>query len=381
MRTRFALLSVAVLAVAALPVAAQQPDTVRIIMAPTRTEGLVTQLARLRAEIESLRAELARTGSTDAATSRALRTTIESLEQSKRHLEEAIREHGTLVRTRQLEEQAVSAARVNTVRARGVGTRPAGYIGVTTQNTFTVRELGSGRTVQVEDLPVIVTVAPGSPAHRAGLAAGDTVLAVNSFDGRLLQKQLVPLLRPGDTISFRIRRGEETRMIAVQVEPLRGTYTVVGTPSAGGGGRSTVIVGSTPSSTTPVATGRAVYRPAPAVGGTVVSARSDSGARGGAVSVFMIREAPALAGMRLEPLSSELASQYDVESGLLVLSVAAETPAARAGLQAGDVITGTANTPIASLPQFYGAMLNSSAKALELSVRRDGKARTVTLRW
>ena len=119
MKTRFALLSLAALAVAALPVAAQQPDTVRIIMAPTRTEGLVTQLARLRAEIESLRAELARTSSTDAATSRALRTTIESLEQSKRPLEDAIREHGTLVRTRQLEEQAVSAGRINTARADG----------------------------------------------------------------------------------------------------------------------------------------------------------------------------------------------------------------------------------------------------------------------
>ena len=45
-------------------------------------------------------------------------------------------------------------------------------------------------------------------------------------------------------------------------------------------------------------------------------------------------------GVQLLPLSDQLATYFGVKDGVLVASVEADSPAARAGLKAGDVITG-----------------------------------------
>jgi S1-C subfamily serine protease len=44
-------------------------------------------------------------------------------------------------------------------------------------------------------------------------------------------------------------------------------------------------------------------------------------------------------GVQIEDVQDQLADYFGVKSGALVTSVAPETPAARAGLKAGDVIT------------------------------------------
>ena len=390
--SRLLLGTLALAMLAAAPAAwAQRPDTARAVVAPTRQQALTAQLMRLRAEIELLRAELARSSS-DAAGTRALRTTIESLVQSQRHLEQAIREHSASVQQREVEERTS----IVTVRAREAMVQPQGWVGLTTENRYTVSETGAAggtRTVRLTEPPVIVSVSPGSPAFRAGLVAGDTLLSINQRDARVVAEQLASMLRPGDTLYFRVRRADGTRVIPVLVEPraVMGTFAVsVGSGDAAGAG------GSAGSFVAARAGSAGAYevstRPAPAVGGTIIASqpavaegRSMTGAAGaggtpGTATVFYLRQ-PGLAGARIEPLSRDLASKLGVESGLYVFSVAPETPSERAGLRAGDVIIGTAGNALVSLAQLQRALQSASARALELDVVRDRERRTVTLRW
>ena len=375
--------------VAAPAASAQRPDTARAVLAPTRQQALTAQLMRLRAEIELLRAELSR-ASTDAASTRALRTTIESLLQSQRHLEQAIREHSMSVQQREVEERTS----IVTVRAREAAVQPRGWVGLTTENRYTVSESGTGgaaRAVRLTEPPIIVSVSPGSPAFRAGLVAGDTVLSINQRDARVVTEQLSSMLRPGDTLYFRVRRADGTRVIPVLVEPraMVGTFATTvssGEAVGGAGGFVAARVGS----------GEGTYevstRPAPAAGGTIVSSQpsavagravtgtAGAGGTAGTATIFYLRQ-PGLAGARIEPLSRDLAAKLGVESGLYVFSVAPETPSARAGLRAGDVIIGTAGNALLSLAQLQRALQSSSARALELDVVRDRARQTVTLRW
>jgi S1-C subfamily serine protease len=56
--------------------------------------------------------------------------------------------------------------------------------------------------------PVVKSVAPGSPAAKAGLVAGDSILTVNGNDAR---RAAVAAGKPGDTIVLKVRRGTAIR--------------------------------------------------------------------------------------------------------------------------------------------------------------------------
>jgi len=77
-------------------------------------------------------------------------------------------------------------------------------------------------------------------------------------------------------------------------------------------------------------------------------------------------------GVQLLPLSDQLATYFGVKDGVLVASVVAESPAARAGLKAGDVITAVNNRTVSDA----GDVLNEISRgesALSLTVMRDKK--------
>lgn len=77
-------------------------------------------------------------------------------------------------------------------------------------------------------------------------------------------------------------------------------------------------------------------------------------------------------GVQLMPLSGQLASYFGVEDGVLVASVEADSPASRAGLKAGDVITRVNDRPVDDA----GDVLNEIGRgesALSVTVIRDKK--------
>lgn len=84
-------------------------------------------------------------------------------------------------------------------------------------------------------------------------------------------------------------------------------------------------------------------------------------------------------GVSLAPLTDQLASYFGVREGALVTAVDADSPAARAGLLAGDVITAIAGEPVADPGDVTAAIRRSgSGAAVGIRITRDKKDMTVS---
>jgi serine protease Do len=83
-------------------------------------------------------------------------------------------------------------------------------------------------------------------------------------------------------------------------------------------------------------------------------------------------------GIEAEALQSQLAEYFGVKEGVLVRSVKPDSPAARAGLRAGDVIIKAGETRVTK-PRDISQALRSAGKSLELTIVRDKRETTVTV--
>ncbi len=175
-----------------------------------------------------------------------------------------------------------------------------GYIGAAIQDLN--QELAGSFGLPSPDGALVASVEADGSAARAGLRAGDIVLAI---DGRPIgaAKDLPPLiasLAPGTKVTVEIWRDQRNRTLQLKIGELRSRAQV---------------------------------------------AAAHAGASGDAGEF----------GLALRPLSPEERSRLHAESGLRV--AAANGPAARAGIRAGDVILAANGTPLHSAEQ-----LNALAK-------------------
>jgi S1-C subfamily serine protease len=92
----------------------------------------------------------------------------------------------------------------NMTHARPAGVAPLGF-------SMALVPRRSTNGVLAIDYPVVKEVTPGSNAARAGLFAGDTILAINGRDAR--QLPLFPDQHGGTWYVLRVRRGMEERML------------------------------------------------------------------------------------------------------------------------------------------------------------------------
>jgi len=81
----------------------------------------------------------------------------------------------------------------------------------------------------------------------------------------------------------------------------------------------------------------------------------------------------ALVGFEGETLSPQLAEYFGVKDGVLVRTVGPRTPAERAGLKAGDVVTKVNGTPVASPREILGLVRAKNAKVVSFTVVRNKK--------
>ncbi len=87
-------------------------------------------------------------------------------------------------------------------------------------------------------------------------------------------------------------------------------------------------------------------------------------------------------GVVIQDLTRELAKSFEIEkeSGLLVSDVMTDSPAAKAGLKAGDVILSQDGKPIGSSASFRnGIALRVPGDAIKLGLLREGKPKDVTI--
>jgi C-terminal processing protease CtpA/Prc len=250
--------------------------------------------------------------------------------------------------------------------------------------------------VQFEDDgggPVYVReVFPGSPAERAGVTQGDTLLRL---DGKTARMEVVRGLRlaPGDTVRLQLRRAGRTRD-AVVVAGERSPRTIV----VRTGGRERVLDVDSIRDLVAVridtltthldsvfvrmdSLRHHIRRVRP---GRRLMVEMDNLIERGLPETlpFSIEiGSRALAGAEFTQLNPGLGRYFRTSKGLLTLRVAPGSPAARAGLEAGDVVLRVEGKEVETLRDLRQAVVRARRERVRLEVLREGKRREIELRW
>ena len=230
--------------------------------------------------------------------------------------------------------------------------------------------------------PLVAAVEPGSPAYRAGIEAGDTIIAYNNEDlvGRTLS--LTKLLKPGSKLKVTIHRSKESFdipvIVARRVRYAPDVVTIAPRVSVeidsvtGLAQRMVIRSGGTPQSM-PAFVMADPSTPTPAM--------APMPALPAASPVLAWSTTTALAGAELARVTPELGESFGVKSGVLVLTVGANTPASRAGLRGGDVITRVDGREVVTPLQFQRALQAASEGGVRLTVIRKRKGMEIRMRW
>ncbi len=276
---------------------------------------------------------------------------------------------------RDLEAQLMSVARrsagltsaVKLQCAREAG-QPEGYLGVSFVEEIEVRSAGEGAPMYVLGAnPRLLSIEPGSPAQRAGLEANDVLLSIGGNDARK-PVPLGTLLKPGAKLSVRVLREGRDREFTVNVAKRPDNY---GSPCAG-------LDDMLANARVPQATflPRTPTRAAPRTS-TVIVSEGGTGAEQRFPSsgfVFMTPFAAAgpnlIGGAQFLTLDAQWRETLGVDKGLLVLSVAAGSPAETAGLRKSDVIVAVGDSAVTSVAELWRMVNQSGTDGLTLRVQR-----------
>ena len=239
-----------------------------------------------------------------------------------------------------------------------------GWLGMRTQGPNRQMSTNGELFVTQFAYPVIVTVDPQSPAEKAGIMAGDVLVAYNGIDVVNHEFNLTTLLKPDSKIGVTVRRDGETkeyqlvaaraprRILDIRASEAQGS-TGDGRGERPDGQRHDVYFNE------PI--GRGFSRTVPA-------------------SPLLAITPNGLFGANLSTVSNELATAFDLKVGVLVNDVPEDSPAFRAGLRAGDVITAVGDRAVISLSELrQRAFALSRERAIPLVVTRNKKSRTVTV--
>lgn len=239
-----------------------------------------------------------------------------------------------------------------------------GWVGVVI--TTGVGQSNDAGALVFNDYPVIESVDPGSPAEKAGLQAGDVLVAINKQDFKRNPIPMGSLLVPGRRVVFRYRRDDleksssmlvaqrpDGKNIYVEYKVIAPQQRAVERPNIEMNRRATVTLRSLPPmiSEMPFTFGTGT----PSIG---------------------------IAGAELTQLNDGLRDYVKLKgNGLFVINVMVGTPAAQAGLRSGDVIVQAARQLIENPGELIRMMRQSNDESLLLRIVRKQKAQDLTLRW
>jgi C-terminal processing protease CtpA/Prc len=268
--------------------------------------------------------------------------------------------------------------------------KPEGWLGVATTGMQIVDRNVDGTHVARFFLepPVVASVDPGSPADRVGMRAGDELIEIGGK--RLLRSNVVfaELLRPGELVIVKLRRGSEIVTLSPKIEPM--PEVAMATPCTWVDAGAAYEMSPLP----------AQIRIAPTTTGTgfsysYVRPRIDSSATGvltavpspaggvyaGPMTQLFGTSASLLAGLQLMALNQESGRAFGVAHGLFVNQVAPGTPGRAAGLRGGDVLVTADSIELRTVAALARVINRSNTRSVSLVIRRGGKAETVRLRW
>ncbi len=312
---------------------------------------------------------------------------------------------------RDLEEQLARISReaftmMSVIESRCIGERtlPAGYMGLNLSTAVSVRD----RAVAVQR-SVLSSVEPGSPAERAGLAAGDLLVTIAGRDARNQIPDLDDVLEPGRRLSVAVERDGRPLEFEVVVAPrprgygtscmqferammplrLGGVARAWVQDSTDERGNRVVYVVSPatpPAPPTPTTPPARPSRPVTATAPTPPTPGVPPAAAAPSAFTFGSTTSGAsfgyYGGAQFRQLDEDWRNVLGVKAGtvgVLVNEVASGSEAARAGLRVGDVIT-ELNGVAASSPLVVVRLIGLAEGPVTLRVLRAREMRTVTLR-
>ncbi len=279
-------------------------------------------------------------------------------------------------------------------RARAA--EPTPWLGVYMQEL--TPELREGMGYRGDGGVILNRVVPDGPAARAGLRKGDVIVRVNSrtVDSPAALQEAVRAARVGQSISVEVFRDGGRRIESVWLEARPDdakfrmeTPETPETPEAPEAPEAPVPPSghALPSPDGPPHVKRIVIRD-----GKVLEGLGDlkelEGLEGldglkelglsGDVTGMMGTAPHGRLGVRIESLNPGLGDYFGLKDGkgVLVLEVLKDTPAQRAGLEAGDVITGVDGEAVANGMDLVGALRGKDGR-VALRVVRHGTPRTI----
>lgn len=272
--------------------------------------------------------------------------------------------------------------------------QPRGWVGLNFSGATRISSSRAGLVIYHYDYPVVESVEPASPAERAGLQAGDTVIA---YDGRDVLRREISIgrqLRPGARLLVRVRRDGQTRDVPVRVERRPdgfATYYAVA-PAAPAAPvfplapRVAPAPPAPPAPPSPLPPRRRqqltvevevpdvlALEPLPPAAAPLAALPALGAIFGGG--------RPMVAGAEVTAMGPELREVFGA-TGVLVLSVAQGSPAAQSGLRAGDVIHRLNGAAVASPQALQRAVARYAVdREARLDVVRRKRSERLTLRW
>jgi len=184
----------------------------------------------------------------------------------------------------------------------------------------------------------ITRVDPNSPAATAGLMPGDVIL---QYNGQRIEGI--------EQFSRMVRETPNGRQVTLQIFRNGAMQTV------------TAKVASRPATGVPAAPAQPFPPQLP---------------NAPRIGVFM---RGATLGIETEAISGQLADYFGVKDGVLVRSVTANSPAEKAGIKAGDVITRVGDSKISTPAEIATQVRAKAGQPVALGVMRDHREMTVTV--
>ena len=238
-------------------------------------------------------------------------------------------------------------------------------------------ELREGMEYRGDGGVILNRVVPDGPAARAGLRKGDVIVRVNSrsVDSPAELQGVVRTARVGQSASVEVFRDGKRRIVSVWLDARPGEVKYrAEMPEAPEAPEAPAPPGwhSLPSPDGRRRMERIVIRDLKGLEGLEGLDLS-----GDTVDVMGIAPRGRL-GVRIESLNPKLGDYFGLKDGkgVLVLEVLKNTPAERAGLEAGDIITRAGAEPVANGMDLVGALRGKEGR-VALRVVRHGAPRTI----
>ena len=276
-------------------------------------------------------------------------------------------------------------------------TKPTGWLGVHYSAEARIDESGEGLRISYNSYPVIEAIEPGSPAERAGLQVGDTLLSFNGHDFVQRGVPMARLLRPGERLAIQLKRNRRRTINVTVGQRPAGLFGFRMTTPGQPGARVMVEAPMRPG-VVELERSVAELREASTVLAPRVAAQAEEVARrtvralehevvmNPSVAPLIAFATPSgamqVAGAEMVPINPQLGEALGVRKGVFLVNVPAATPADRSGLRAGDIILRAATTEIVDPAGLHMAMIHAGpAKVLQLDLVRKGRPQRLTLRW